>query len=241
MLRYHNETMKKKERQDRFEARKAEKEREKEEKKKLAEAEQQGKTIEQVKEEIQAQVAKKPKTKVVTKKDAEGYNVKVVVDKSGNEIKEKDKVADKKEVEPAPEKEKEKEKKSKKNAPSTEPPVDDSNLFSIADDFEDVPSPNDYQISLREAKQKGMEKSQQNKKKHPTPAPKPGDKEKKAKEKAKQEKAKQEKVPAPKKLVPPAVQQQSTDVPFFQNELVKPLVYVVALVSLLSVIYLIMS
>jgi len=166
-----------KDRQARFEAKKLEKEREKEEKKKIAEAEKQGKTLEQAKEEIQAQVAKKPKTKVVTKKDTEGYNVKVVVDKSGN-VKEKEtKVAVAKKEETTPEKV-----KSKKTATTEQP--DDSNLFSIADDFEDVPSPNDYQISLREAKQKGMEKNQQNKKKYPTPAPKPGDKEKKAKEKA---------------------------------------------------------
>jgi hypothetical protein len=82
-----------KEREARFEAKKAEKEREKEEKKKLAEAEKQGKSVEQAKEEIQAQVAKKIKTKVVTKKDKEGFNSKVVVevDKAGKEIKEKEK------------------------------------------------------------------------------------------------------------------------------------------------------
>jgi hypothetical protein len=229
-----------KDRQARFEAKKLEREREKEEKKKLAEAEKQGKTLEQAKEEIQAQVAKKPKTKVVTKKDDEGYNVKVVVDKkSGTEIKEKEtKAPEPKEVETTPEKAKS---KSKKKTAASEQP-DDSNVFSMADEYEGVPSPNDYQISLREAKQKGMEKNQQSKKKYPTPAPKPGDKEKKAKEKA-EKKAKEEKVAAqkvPKKQVAlPVV--QSTDVPFFQNELVKPLVYVVALVSLLSVIYLIMS
>jgi len=226
------------ERQARYEAKKLEWEREKEEKKKLEEAEKQGKTLEQAKEEIQAQVVKKPKTKAVTKKDAEGYNVKVRVDKAGNvKEKEKEKVVEKKE-EPTPEK---KEKKSKKSVSSTAEQTDDSNVYgSITDEYEDVPSPNDYQIFLRESKQKGLEKNQQAKKKYPTPAPKPADKDKKAKEKAK-EKAKQEKVaPAPKKqqqVSPP----QSTDAPFFQNELVKPLVYVLALVSLLSVIYLIMS
>jgi len=226
-----------KDRQARFEAKKAEKDREREEKKKLADAEKEGKTIDQVKEEIQAQVAKKPKTKVVTKKDAEGYNVKVVVDKAGKELKEKDiKVAEKKEVE-TPEKVKD---KSKKNAPPDQQPIDDTNMYSMADDFEEVLSPYDYQASLLKAKQKGMEKTQQNKKKYPTPAPKPADKVKKdkAEKKVKQEKVGAEKVH--KKPAPPPVH-QTTEVPFFQNELVKPLVYVVALVSLLSVIYLIMS
>jgi len=83
-----------------------------------------------------------------------------------------------------------------------------------------------------------MEKSQQNKKKYPNPAPKP-DKKKEKVEKEKKETKKATKVAPPPKPAPPPV--QSAEVPFFQNELVKPLVYVVALVSLLSFLYLIMS
>jgi hypothetical protein len=83
-----------------------------------------------------------------------------------------------------------------------------------------------------------MGKNQQTKKKHPTPAPKPADKKNKEK-KAKQEKAAPQTFSKKlKEVLPPA---PSPDAPFFQNELVKPLVYVLALVSLLSVIYLIMS
>jgi len=85
-----------------------------------------------------------------------------------------------------------------------------------------------------------MEKSQLNKKKYPNPAPKPDKKKEKAeKEKKEAKKAPKAPKPAPSKPIPPPV--QSTEVPFFQNELVKPLVYVVALVSVLSVLYLIMS
>jgi hypothetical protein len=215
-------------RQERFEAKKAEQQREKEEKRRLAEAAKEGKSIEEVKEEIQ--VVKKPKKpKVLTKIDDEGYTVKVAVDDRGNVIKEKP--ADKKEVE-TPEKV-----KTKKAAP--EQTVDDSNLYSKADGFEDVLSPSQWQDALREAKKKGMEKSQKNKKKYPTPAPKPVDKSKKDKEKDKKDKEKEKVAPPPKKQVTSPT--QPTEVPFFQNELVKPLVYVVALVSLLSVIYLIMS
>jgi len=225
-----------KDRQARFDAKRQEREREKEEKKKLAEAEKQGKTLEEAKEEILAQVPKKPKTKKVTKTDkVTGFKNKIVVDaKTEEEIKKKDKPVEKKEVESTPEKVKS---SSKKTASEH---VDDSNVFSIADDFDDVPSPNDYQISLKETKQKGMEKSQANKKKYPNPAPKPDKKKEKA-EKEKKEAIKKQKAPkpAPSKPIPPPV--QSTEVPFFQNELVKPLVYVVALVSVLSVLYLIMS
>jgi len=145
-----------KDRQARFDAKKQEREREKEEKRKLADAEKQGKTLEEAKEEILAQVPKKPKTKMITKTDeVTGFKNKIVVDaKTKKEIKEKDKpVEKKKEVESTPEKVKS---SSKKTAPAEH--VDDSNVFSIADDFDDVPSPNDYQISLKETKQKGMEK-----------------------------------------------------------------------------------
>jgi len=177
------------ERLARIEAKKAEKI----EKKKLEEvAEKQGNNIEKDKEEIQVKVAKKPKTKVVTKKDNEGYVVKVVVDKAGKEVEKK--VEAPKNVDVIPEKDKPK---------KTTEKIDESNLFSIADDFEGVPSPSDYQISLREAKQKGMEKSQQNKKKYPAPNQKPGDKEKKTKEKGVEkekpkEKTKEKKVEKPK-------------------------------------------
>jgi len=128
--------------------------------------------------------------------------------------------------------------KSKKTVSAEQ--TDDSNLFSIADAFEEVPSPYDYQISLKETKQKGMEKNQQSKKKYPNPVPKPADKEKKAKEKA-EKKTKQDKVAAPHNVPKKAPHPAPIDVPFFQNELVKPLVYVVGFVSLLSIIYLVMS
>jgi len=204
---------------------------EKEEKKKLAEAEKQGKPIEQVKEEIQQQITtKKPKTKVGRKIDKDGFLVPTVVDvETGKEIKgTQDKVPDKKEVEITPEK------KSKKTASAPEQPTtDEQNVFYInEEEGKSVPTPAEY-LDLLKAKRTG----QKNKKpKYPTPAP---NKEKEKKPK----KAKEEKVAVlhvPKKQFP-APTHQPTDVPFFQNELVKPLVYVLALVSLLSVIYLFMS
>jgi len=208
---------------------------EKEEKKKLAEAEKQGKPIEQVKEEIQQQITtKKPKTKVGRKIDKDGFLVPTVVDvETGKEIKvTQDKVPDKKEVEITPEK------KSKKTAPE-QPTADEPNksLFYIDEEEDSVPTPAQFQDILKEAKRTG----QKNKKpKYPTHAPKPGDKVKKEKtKKPTEEKVAVLHVPKKQFSAPPA--QQPTDVPFFQNELVKPLVYVVALVSLLSVIYLIMS
>jgi hypothetical protein len=220
-----------KDRQARIDAKRQEREREKEEKRKIAEAlEKPGVTLEQAQEEVKAKVAKKQKTKVVLKKDAEGYKTKVVIDPKTNEVKEKEKVPDKKEVESTPEKA---QTKSKKTAPAEQ--ADDKNSYYITDDLDDVPSPADYQRAYKESKLKGMEKSQQNKKKYPTPAPK-ADKDKKKDKKVKPAPVP---VPEPKKKSPPPA--PPTDVPFFQNDLVKPLVYVVALVSLLSFVYLIFS
>jgi len=111
--------------------------------------------------------------------------------------------------------------------------------------MENLPSPSEYQSTLRENKLKGQQekptknktrkqvenKENGEKAKESVDTKKSADKIKKPKEEKKKEKPKEEKKKGPH-------QAAVKDVPFWQNDTFKPLVYVFAFVALISVLYL---
>lgn len=114
------------------------------------------------------------------------------------------------------------------------------NIFDIANEDDDLPTREEYLDSVRSARLKGKpekpEKAQAQKPKPPKPKDedKDADKEKKVKKlKLSQKKPEVEKMKNTTTVV--------ADVPFWQNELFKPLVYVFGLVSLLSFLYLVLN
>jgi len=106
--------------------------------------------------------------------------------------------------------------------------------------MENVPTPSEYQASLRENKLKGQQekppkakpprkenKENEEKGKDSTDTKKSADKIKKLEKKKQNEEKKK-----------PLHQVSVKDVPFWQNDTFKPLVYVFAFVALISVLYL---
>jgi len=180
---------------------------------------------------------KKPKTKVVTLKDSEGWFNTTVVDEAGKEL-EKPKAEEKAfEKHPKPKKQQQ---PSKSNDSTLS-----NNIFTITNEMENLPSPSEYQSTLRENKLKGQQekptknktrkqvenKENGEKAKESVDTKKSADKIKKPKEEKKKEKPKEEKKKGPH-------QAAVKDVPFWQNDTFKPLVYVFAFVALISVLYL---
>jgi len=154
-----------------------------------------------------------------------------VVDEQGKEL-------DKPKTEEKPEK---KLKQSTKSNTTTTSDTQSNNMFTLANEMDNVPSLYEYQSSLRESKLKGQQSQQQQ------PAPKAkkrkaaenkenGEKvEKKAPKNPHKEEKKGYKKPKEEKIGPKSV---ARDIPFWQNDLFKPLVYVFAIVTAISVLYL---
>jgi len=170
--------------------------------------------------------AKKSKTKVVPTKDNDGWVHQKVktLDEDGKELpKTEEKIKPKKESLSASST-----KKEKVN------PI--SNIFDLANESDNVPTQAEYLASVRDARIKGKpEKPEKQAQKKQPKAEKP----KEAAPEPKEKKVKQLKVQ--KK---PEVEKKNVvvaDVPFWQNELFKPLVYVFGLVSFLSFLYLVLN
>jgi hypothetical protein len=182
---------------------------------------------------------KKPKTKIVNKKDSEGWVTATVVDEAGKAI-EKPKAEEKAfEKPPKP--------KKVKVAPKNNDSTLSNNIFNITDEMENLPSQSEYQSSLRENKLKGQqEKPPKNK----VPRKQVENKEngekakesvdnKKLADKIKKNKEEKKKDKKPKEEKKKGSHQAAVkDVPFWQNDTFKPLVYVFAFVALISVLYL---
>jgi len=105
--------------------------------------------------------------------------------------------------------------------------------------MDNVPSFSEYQASLRESKIKGQQQQQQ----QPAPikrknAHKAENKENGEKVEKKPKNPKEEKKVAKKPKEEKKALHLARDIPFWQNDLFKPLVYVFAFVTLLSVLYL---
>jgi len=173
---------------------------------------------------------KKIKTKMVTSTDDKGWTHQKVVDKEGKELeKSKPDV-----VTPKPKKTVTAGKiVNEKSNPST-------NIYDLPEDAENVPSKAEYISSVRDSrlkgkvdktpvKQKASKASQEKEKKEPKSEKKADKKQPKSEKKEKVKKSPEEK----KQIV--------ADVPFWQNELFKPLVYVFGIVSLLSFLYLVLN
>jgi hypothetical protein len=207
--------------------RKIKKERERAERDKLREDAEQAKLkIEVIQDEGLEIIPKKLKTKVVTTKDENGWvkQKRVFDDEEGNE---RVKI-----TKSQPEEKPHKVKKVRAEPPPTNL---NNNIFVIADESESLPSVVDYQSSLREAKVKAKPEKTPVK---PKPARKPAEAKEKEKEKEKEVKKPAAKVP---KVKADNKKQLAADVPLWQNDLFKPLVYVFGLVSLLSLLYLFLN
>jgi len=204
--------------------RQARREREKFEFEKKRTEEMEKKTEEILGEEHEQQQipAKKPKTKIKNLKGNDGWVTVTVVDEAGKELEKP--------------KHEEKPVKPKKQPKQTEPTIS-NNIFTFADEMDNLPTPSDFQASLRERKLKGQpepaQKPQKNK-----PTRKPVDKENGEKQvdiKKSGHKVKPKKKEGDNKKAPhPATR----DLPLWQNDLFRPLVYVFAFVATISVLYL---
>jgi len=141
---------------------------------------------------------------------------------------------------PKSEKPKQQQQQKIKETPKKEKVNPSQNLFDLPDDTDNLPTPAEYIASVRDARVKGKpeksEKSQAQKSK-PAKVEKPPKEpaEPKEKKKPKEKKVKQEGSYEKKNVTVVA------DVPFWQNDLFKPLVYVFGLVSLLSFLYLVLN
>jgi len=174
---------------------------------------------------------KKPKTKIVNKKNSEGWITATVVDEAGNVL-EKPKTEEKA-FEKPPKPKKVQPTKSNDSTPS-------NNIFTITnEEMENLPSQSEYQSSLRENKLKGqLEKPPKNKAVRKQVENKEnGEKAKADKIKKPKEEKKKDKKPKEEKKKG-SHQAAVKDVPFWQNDTFKPLVYVFAFVALISVLYL---
>jgi len=169
---------------------------------------------------------KKIKTKIVQSTDDKGWIHQKVVDKEGKELeKSKPEV-----VTPKPKKTVTAGKiVNEKSNPST-------NIYDLPEDAENVPSKAEYIASVRDSRIKGKVDKTPVKHKAPKASQEKEAKEKKA-DKKHPKSEKKEKV----KKSPEEKKQIVADVPFWQNELFKPLVYVFGIVSLLSFLYLVLN
>jgi len=169
-------------------------------------------------------VPKKIKTKVVTSIDEKGWKQHKVVDKEGKELEKS-----KPEVSTKP--------KKTVTAPKTitEKSNPSANIYELPEDAENVPSKAEHISSVRESRLKGKVDKTPVKHKASKPSQEPKSEQKPIKKQPKSEK--KEKV----KKSPEEKKQIVADVPFWQNELFKPLVYVFGIVSLLSFLYLVLN
>jgi len=173
---------------------------------------------------------KNKKTSVVFSTDDKGWIHQKVVDKEGKEL-EKPKSET---VTPKP----------KKTVTATKTVNEKSNpsnynIYDLPDDAENVPSKAEYMDTVRSSRIKGKVDKTPVKHKAAKASPEKEPKEKKEpkvdkKQPKSEKKEKVKKSPAETKQIVP-------DIPFWQNELFKPLVYVFGIVSLLSFLYLLLN
>jgi len=168
-------------------------------------------------------------------KDKDGFFTSTLVDEAGKEL-EKSQPAEKPEK---PEKPPKPSKKQPQIAKTNESSAT-NNYFIITNETENVPTLSEYQSSLRENKLKGQ----------PEKPPKAKPSRKPVENKENEEKGKEstdtkkDKIKKPEKKKQneekkkPPHQAAVKDVPFWQNDTFKPLVYVFAFVALISVLYL---
>jgi len=155
------------------------------------------------------------------------------VDKEGNEIKKDTEEKEETSVKAQPVKTKGKAPKSKDSSSVT------ANMYSMATASESVMTPAEYQSRLRDAKLKANIEKDKTKppKKIILPQNKPADhqsEEPKSPKETKSKKSQIENFVPQKKPISPV----HADVPFWQNDLFKPLAYVFGLVTVLSFLYL---
>jgi len=139
--------------------------------------------------------------------------------------------------------------KPKKTVTAAPKPINDksnpsTNIYDFPEDAENVPSKAEYMASVRESRTKGKVDKTPVKHKATKASQEKDAKEKKEPKSEKKADKKQPKSPEKKEKVKksPAEQKQIVaDVPFWQNELFKPLVYVFGIVSLLSFLYLVLN
>jgi len=194
--------------------------------------------IEQKEDEALEATPKKPKTKVVTTKDNEGWMHQKILDEEGKEL-------DKS--------------KSEENKPKSKKPASDlsasaktpkadkvdptRNTYDISPEEEnELPTQSEYVATVRDQRLKGKPEKPEKPKSQKPKSKLPESKEKEKKE-PQEKKAKSLKVSkkGEEKKPAPANKVVADNVPFWQNELFKPLVYVFGLVSLLSLIYLVLN
>jgi len=220
----------KRERQARKEREKLEK-RELEDKKKQAENDAEFKPN-FIQDEVLEHIPKKIKTKVITVTTDDGWTQQKVVDKEGKVIKKETEEKEETSTKPQPVKPKAKAPKVKDTSVTT-------NMYSMASGSESVMSPAEYQSKLRDSKLKANTAQEKPKpaKKLQIPHNKQADNQSEEPKSPKEKKPKKkdsEYVPQMKK----PISLVHADVPFWQNDLFKPLAYVFGLVTVLSFLYL---
>jgi len=173
-------------------------------------------------------VAKKHKTKVV-KKETDGWTNYAVVDEDGKEL-EKPKPEEK----PLKVKQQPTAVTAKKDTPS-------NNIYTFADDTENLPTQSEYQASLRKNKQP-KEQPQQPPKNKPRKLAENKENGEKPKE-VENKKPKFAKQPTKKsrEAEKKPQQQLAPNVPIWQNELIRPLLYVFVFVTVICVVYLVLN